>query len=57
MKDNAPSALMVFFMVIVVLILLNDLTTADVQEESPVMVHQDLSDKADADLATTDAIE
>ena len=57
MKDNAPGALMVFFMAIVALVLLDDLATKDHKEPQTQFVTTELQKQPETDLATTDEFE
>ena len=57
MKDNAPGALMVFFIAIVVLVLLDDLANPS-QDQQPIeFVTTELEKQPETDLATTDEFE
>lgn len=57
MKDNAPGALMVFFIAIVVLVLLDDLANSS-QDQQPIeFVTTELEKQPETDLATTDEFE
>jgi hypothetical protein len=63
MKDNAPAALMVFFITVVLLVVLDDLRTPDpdgyrdYRDVVPAMVHKDAQNPVPTDLATTDEFE
>jgi hypothetical protein len=57
MKDNALGALMVFFMAIVALVLLDDLSHSREQDQPTELVNTELEKQTETDLATTDDFE
>ncbi|MEM1002680.1 MAG: hypothetical protein AAGH46_08525 [Bacteroidota bacterium] len=54
MKDSAPAAIMIFFMAIVALVLLDDLTSAQEADQPTEIVENELKELPETDLATTD---
>lgn len=57
MKDNTPAALIVFFMAIVMLVVLDDLTRPESEGNSQEFVNTELNELPTSDMATIDPVE
>ena len=57
MKDNTPAALIVFFMAIVMLVVLDDLTRPESEGNAQEFVNTELNELPTSDMATIDPVE